>query len=99
MRPLPPAFASPEDFLAAIEEDIGGLVSYVDSEERIRFASRELLQYFGRPRDQVLGRTLRELHGDENYARFCHHMMRGLSGKEVHYERESIDAQGRPALI
>ena len=42
---------------------------------------------------------LRELHGDENYARFCHHLMRGLAGKEVHYERESIDAHGRSAWI
>ena len=99
MRPVPPSFASPADFLAALEDDIGGLVSYVDSDERLRFASRELLRYFGRPREEVLGRTLRELHGDENYARFCHHLMRGLAGKEVHYERESVDAHGRSAWI
>jgi diguanylate cyclase (GGDEF)-like protein/PAS domain S-box-containing protein len=92
-------FESPAEFLEALERELGGLVSYVDTEERIRFASRQLVEYFGRPREQVIGRTLRELHGDENYERFGHFMRQGLAGQEVHYERESVDASGRGAWI
>ncbi len=99
MADLPEPFESPAAFLRALEQDTGGLLSYVDAEERVRFASRELVEYFGRPRDQVIGRTLRELHGEENYAKFGHWMRRGLGGEDTHYERESVDADGRASWI
>jgi diguanylate cyclase (GGDEF)-like protein/PAS domain S-box-containing protein len=99
MTSLPPGFDDPAAFLAALEEHVGGIISYVDGQERVQFASRPLLEYFGRPREQVIGRTLRELHGEENYARFGHFMRQGLAGEEVHYERESTDAAGRKAWI
>ena len=94
-----PPFESAEAFLEAFERDAGGLISYVDREERIRFASRRLIEYFGRPREEVLGRTLRELHGEDNYFIFGHWMRRGLAGEEVHYEREARAADGRKLWI
>ncbi len=99
MADLPEPFESPAAFLRALEQDAGGLVSYVDAEERVRFASRELVEYFGRPRDQVIGRTLLELHGEEGYAKFAHWMRRGLAGEETHYERESVNSAGRASWI
>ena len=99
MADLPEPFESPAAFLRALEHDTGGLVSYVDADERIRFASRELVEYFGLPREQVIGSTLRELHGEENYAKFGHWMRRGLAGEDTHYERESVNAEGRASWI
>ena len=45
--PVPEPFASAEEFLAAFARDSGGLVSYVDSRERVLFCTRRLAAFFG----------------------------------------------------
>ena len=68
--PLPAGFDSPGEFLAALARDVGGLVSYVDRDERIRFASRRLAEWFQSTPEAILGKTLAELYGAEAYAQF-----------------------------
>jgi diguanylate cyclase (GGDEF)-like protein/PAS domain S-box-containing protein len=85
--PLPDALPSAEAFLAAFANDVGGLISYVDTDERIRFASRQIAEWFGSTPEGIYGKTLLELHGPEAYAAVGPPMRRALSGEAVHYER------------
>jgi diguanylate cyclase (GGDEF)-like protein/PAS domain S-box-containing protein len=85
--PLPEALATPEAFLAAFVNDVGGLISYVDREERIRFASRQIAEWFGSTPREIYGKTLEELHGSEAYKVIGPPMKRALAGETVHYER------------
>jgi len=39
-------FDSLEDFVAAFAGDVGGLISYVDAEGRVQFASRALCAWW-----------------------------------------------------
>ncbi len=92
--PWPDAFPSAEAFLDAFASRVGGLVSYVDAEERIRFASAALAEWFGTTPRAMIGRTLRELHGAESYERIGPWMRRALAGEDVHYEREAARSDG-----
>jgi len=82
-------FSSADEFLAALQRDLGGLVSYVDREERVRFASAGLAEWFNTTPEGVVGKTLRELYGPEVYAQFEPWVKRALAGEDVHYERQA----------
>ncbi len=86
---LPASFDSAEAFLAAFSRDVGGLVSYVDSEERILFASDALAAWFNSTPENIHGKSLTELYGKEHYAHFAPWVRRALAGEEIHYERHA----------
>ena len=87
--PLPSGFGSPEAFLAAFAGGVGGLISYVDREERIRFASQALAQWFGSTPEQIHGKKLGELYDEAAYAEFSPWVKRALAGEDIHYERQA----------
>jgi diguanylate cyclase (GGDEF)-like protein/PAS domain S-box-containing protein len=84
---LPKGFDSADAFLAAFQRDVGGLVSYVDNDERIRFASEALAAWFNAKPEEICGKTLPEVYGAESYGHFAPWVKRALAGEEVHYER------------
>jgi diguanylate cyclase (GGDEF)-like protein/PAS domain S-box-containing protein len=90
----PSGFASLEDFLAAFTGSVGGLISYVDGEGRVQYASRALAEWFEVPASQIRGKTLAQLYGPESYAQFAHWTDRALSGEDVHYERQATRRDG-----
>ena len=53
---------SPEGFLAAFTQSAGAVVAFIDTEERVRFITREAAAWLGMAPEAVIGRTLRELH-------------------------------------
>src|SRR5204863_1629749 len=83
-----------EDFFAAFTGDVGGLVSYVDSQGRVQYVSRALAEWFGRSAAEIRGRTLLELYGAEVYEQFSPWVERGLAGEDVHYERHATRRDG-----
>ncbi len=97
--PLPAPFATADDFLAAFAREVGGLVSYVDAEERVRFATHALAQWFGTTPGAIVGRSLLELHGPVQYALIAPWMRRALAGEDVHYEREVARGDATPIWI
>src|SRR5438132_3263154 len=88
--PLPDGFESVERFVGAFANNVGGLISYVDRSERIRFASRALAQWFGSTPESIHGKTLRELYGPVTYEVFAPWVKRALAGEDVHYERQAM---------
>jgi diguanylate cyclase (GGDEF)-like protein/PAS domain S-box-containing protein len=92
--PAPDAFPSAEAFLSAFAGGVGGLISYVDADERIQFASRKLAEWFGETPVSILGKSLREIHGAEGYAAVGPWMKRALAGESIQYEREARHADG-----
>ena len=79
-------FASAEEFIATFAQNVGGLISYVDASERVRFATRSRAEWFGETPEGVQGRTLRDLHTPESYARFEPWLRRALAGERIQYE-------------
>src|SRR5215210_9014536 len=64
---LPAEMFSPLGLLA-LADALPVLTAYVDKEERYRFLNKPLAEWFERPRSEILGRTLREVLGEEAYA-------------------------------
>jgi len=98
MAPKAP-FASAEAFLEAFAENIGGLISYVDAEERVQFASHALADWFESTRAEIQGKCLLDLYGPETYAEFAPWVKRALAGEDVHYERHAAQRSGSPVWI
>src|SRR5687768_2047011 len=67
MPDLPPEMFSPLGILT-LADTLPVMTAYVDSEERYRFLNKPLAEWFERPRSEILGRTLREVLGEEAYA-------------------------------
>lgn len=63
------------------------LLAYVDSSERYRFCNHTYERWFGLPREQVLGRTLREVLGAAAHEELRAPVLSVLSGQPVHFER------------
>jgi diguanylate cyclase (GGDEF)-like protein/PAS domain S-box-containing protein len=96
---IPPGFESVEAFVAALGRDLGGLVSFVDRDERIRFASRTLAQWMRIPPERLIGMSLAEIYGPETYSQFSRWIRRALDGEDVHYERQAMDPNDQPTWI
>jgi len=92
--PVPAGFASAEAFLDAFASNVGGLVTYVDRGETVRFVTRGFADWFGKPVDAIVGRTLSELYGS-HYEEFSSRLKRALAGEDVRYERQATDAEGK----
>jgi len=44
------------------------MIGFIDREERYRFVNKALAEWFERPRKEILGRTMRDMVGEKNYA-------------------------------
>jgi len=68
---LPPGMP-PEMFTApgmlAVADILPIMCAYVDREEKVRFLNKPLAEYLERPREELLGATVREVMGDDIYA-------------------------------
>lgn len=63
------------------------LISYVDGEHRYRFVNRTYTEWFGQPRERILGKHLSEILGQTAYQEILPEIERALSGEEIVFER------------
>lgn len=71
--------------LGMITDNTPALISYVDAEERYRYANATYREWFGRAPEEVQGRTMRELLG-EAYTPREKHIREALAGKEASFD-------------
>jgi PAS domain S-box-containing protein len=83
--------------LRLVLDTVPAAVVYVDSEERYVFSNRFYETHYLRPRLQIHGRTLREVMGEEVYARIRSYVRAALEGRTVSFETE-VDRQGAPPI-
>ncbi len=69
--------------LRMIADSMPALIAYIDAEERYRFANATYQEWFGLRHEHMIGRTIRELYGEDGYAIRVPHIRKVLSGQEV----------------
>ncbi|MBX6322380.1 MAG: PAS domain-containing protein, partial [Rhodospirillaceae bacterium] len=69
-----------------IADAVPALIAYLDSEERYRIVNRGYEQWFGLAPEDIIGRTVRELIGDQAYALAEPHMKTALAGQATGYD-------------
>ncbi|HEX4780557.1 MAG TPA: diguanylate cyclase [Usitatibacter sp.] len=91
---VPKGFATAGEFLAAFQENVGGLISYVDAKGCLRFSSRALAEWLESTPEALIGKSLAEVYGPQTYRQFEAWTGRALAGEDVHYERLAFRQDG-----
>ncbi len=73
------------------------MVSYVDSDGRFRLANRAFENWLGTSRNELYGRHLRDVLGEEPFEAIRGHTERALRGESVRFERliSTLDGESR----
>nr|WP_246312650.1 diguanylate cyclase [Aquabacterium terrae] len=80
--------------LRSVTEAVPAIIFVVDTELRVRFVNGAFERWRGLAQEQIIGRTLQEVLGDEDYLRTRVWMQRALAGESVQFDREE---RGRSA--
>jgi PAS domain S-box-containing protein len=72
--------------LSMIADNTPALISYVDANERYRYANATYSQWFAEPATGIPGKSVRELMGEADYAAREAYIRQALAGKEVSFE-------------
>ncbi|WP_244224972.1 PAS domain-containing protein [Corallococcus sicarius] len=79
-----------ETQLLQVTDAIPVLVSLVTADERYGFANKAYEDWFGQSREQLLGRSLREVIGEAAYAVMGPYVRRGLAGESFSFEQHGV---------
>ncbi len=85
--------------LEFIVEAVPALIGYVDLDERYRFNNLVYQDWFGRPVEEFVGRTVRDVIGDVAYATVAPHVRAALAGRLVTFESELTYRDGKPRYV
>ena len=80
-------------------DNMPALIAYVDSEMRYRSVNLAFEEWFQVPSSSVLGKTVEEVAGAENFAKVREYVERALAGEQVNYERTLHYPGGRAREI
>ena len=80
------ALRQSEERMRLVANNVPALISYVDRDQRYRFSNRTYDAWFGIPHEQMIGRTVAEVFGDDAYARMRQDIERCLDGQTVQFE-------------
>jgi diguanylate cyclase (GGDEF)-like protein/PAS domain S-box-containing protein len=73
--------------LRVIADSIPALIAYVDSEERYRFANETYRQWYGFGPETMVGRSMREVFGEQGYAERKAGVEAAFAGRGIDTER------------
>src|SRR5690242_16428015 len=79
------ALRESEERLRLIANNVPALISYVERDQRYRFANRTYDEWFGIAQEHIQGRTVAEVFGDEAYGRMRPHIEKVLGGANVEF--------------
>jgi diguanylate cyclase (GGDEF)-like protein/PAS domain S-box-containing protein len=80
------ALRESEQRLRLIADNLPALVAHIDREQRYRFCNRAYDSWFGLAPERMLGRTVREVWGEERYAPMAPNIERALKGERVFFD-------------
>ncbi len=73
--------------LKTIIDAVPAMVAYIDGDERFVLHNRQYERWMGIGYDDIHGKTVRELLGDERYPEAQPHLQAALAGNNVRYEK------------
>nr|WP_311528836.1 sensor domain-containing diguanylate cyclase [uncultured Ralstonia sp.] len=84
------ALRASREQLRLVADNVPSQLSYVDPDGIVRFASRTLLEAFGRTEDMMLDRHVRDIYAPEDYRTLLPYMTEVLAGYPVQFEITSM---------
>lgn len=74
--------------LQLITDSVFGCISYTDASQRYRFVNKTYEVWFNCHKEDILGKTIQEVIGQEAYQKVLPYITQALAGKTVTYEAE-----------
>ncbi len=84
-----------EENLRLITDTVPALIGYFDNQEIYQYVNKGYAEWFGCTKEEVLGRTIRAVTGDEVYTDISRHVHQALQGNSVSYEYAMRHPGGR----
>src|SRR5687768_10853169 len=81
-----------------VANNVPALISYVDREQRYRFSNRTYDAWFGIAHEEMIGRTVAEVFGEDAYARMRQDIERCINGETVEFEFTTTDGARRRTM-
>ncbi len=80
------ALLESEEQLRLITDNLPVLIAYMDSDLRYRFNNKTYEDWLGQSREEICGKHLKDILGNETFERIKPHAHRALLGQKVNYE-------------
>lgn len=84
-----------ENRLQLIFDSIPALIAHIDADEVFHYANRAYADWFGRDKESLIGRPVREIFGEAAYAQIQPQLQIAHRGERVSYEYARRNEQGR----
>ncbi len=84
-----------EERLKLVTDNVGAFITYLDREQRYQFVNKAMADLIGLPSDEIIGEKAIVLQGEDNYLLAQPYIEAALDGKEVSFERNWTQKDGR----
>lgn len=88
-----------ETLLRSIADNLPVLISFIDVQGRYRFVNAEYEKWYQLKREEITGRTVRELIGEEAYKKAESGIKRALRGESSEHESEIVLPGGKKSCL
>jgi PAS domain S-box-containing protein len=80
---------------------VPGKFSYLDAQLRYQYVSKEYEEWYQKPSEEIVGKTVEDLMGAEGARNLQKHLETALTGQDVHYEFTKLfeDGEERTMVI
>ncbi len=75
-----------ENQLRLVTNAVPALISYVDNNQHYRFVNQQFTEWFGFPTEEMVGKSVRDVFGDEAYSVVKPRIEEALAGEQVKFE-------------
>ena len=88
------ALRASEQELRLITDSVPAFIGYTDASERIMFSNKAVAAFVGVQPQELVGRSLRELYGEDVYQTLQPYVRRALAGEKVQFQRRQTRRDG-----
>lgn len=88
-----------ERALRLVADNALACISYLDADQRYRFVNKRYTDWFGLLPEEIVGKHIREVLGDEVYELIGGWVEAALAGRQVSYERRLPYCRGGPRWV
>lgn len=89
------ALRASEQELRLITDSVPAFIGYADAGETLQFCNKALATFVGARPEELIGRPLRQLYGEEVYKTLQPYAQRALAGERVQFQRRQAARDGR----
>jgi|GEM_PF-435836 len=93
------ALRKSEEMLALVMDGVPTLLSYLDVALRFVYINKAHAAWYGRPKDELIGRSIRDLMSEEAFLWVSSNCEAVLEGREVTFESINRDLDGREHIF